>query len=172
MKGIHEQSAEVLVATGGVVRATIADLAVVCDRGIRSTRKRARLCAHDDARNPLHEMLICLARETYIRPHRHSGKSESFHIIEGELDVVLFEIGGEIREVIRMGPYASGNIFFYRLSEPCFHSVLVNTPHVLIHETTNGPFNPNETEFADWSPAEDHRDVAKFVNRLRTRTRV
>ena len=172
MNGIHAQTADVLVATGGVVRATIAELAVVCDRGIRSARKRARLCAHDDETDPLHEMLICLARETYIRPHRHPGKSESFHIIEGELDVVLFEPTGEIREVIRMGPYASGNVFFYRLNEQCFHSVLVNTPHVLIHETTNGPFNPDETEFANWSPTEDQRDVAQFVNWLRTRTRV
>jgi len=168
---IHSQSAEVLIATGGVVKATISDLAVVCDRGIRSARKRARLCAHDDAADPIHEMLICLARETYVRPHRHAKKSESFHIIEGELDVVLFENDGAIRDVIRMGPYRAGHVFFYRLNESRFHTVLVNSPHALIHETTNGPFNPDETEFATWSPVEDHRDVAQFVNRLRTRTR-
>jgi cupin fold WbuC family metalloprotein len=171
MIGTRAQSAEVLVATGGVVKATIADLAVVCDRGIRSARKRARLCAHEDASDPLHEMLICLVRETYVRPHRHPGKTESFHVIDGELDVVLFEPDGAIRDVVRMGPYPAGNVFFYRLNEPCFHSVIVNTPHALIHETTNGPFDPDATEFAPWAPAEDHRDVGQFMNHLRTRTR-
>ncbi len=106
------------------MRVTAADLAAVRDRGTRSPRKRARLCTHPVPTDPLHEMLICLARGTYVRPHRHAGKSESFHIIEGELDVLLFHDGGSIREVIRMGPYQSGKVFFYRLMEPCFHTVL------------------------------------------------
>src|SRR5687767_10943614 len=100
-------STEVQGAGGGVVCLAAIDVERVRERGIRAERKRARICAHPSAADPLHEMIICLDRGTYIRPHRHAGKSESFHIIDGELDVVLFEDDGAIREVIRMGPYQS-----------------------------------------------------------------
>lgn len=168
MTAVRELNAEVSVAGEGVVRVTAADLAAIRERGTRGARKRARFCAHIAPTDPLHEMLICLARGTYVRPHRHAGKSESFHVIEGELDVVLFHDDGAIREVIAMGPYASGKVFFYRLAEPCFHTVLVNAPHALIHETTNGPFDPADTEFAPWAPPEGDPRAAEFMNRLRS----
>ena len=169
MTDTRAASDAVFYATGGVVRVTAVDLAAVRGQGVRTPRGRARLCAHPSPADLLHEMLICLARGTYVRPHRHAGKSESFHVIEGELDVVLFRDDGAVREVIAMGPYPSGKVFFYRLAEPCFHTVLVNTPHVLLHETTNGPFDPADTEFAPWAPAEGDPAAAAFADRLRAR---
>ena len=83
-------------------------------------RKRIRLCLHDDVGNPLHEMAIVLGRESYIRPHKHEGKTESFHIIEGRLSVVFFDDDGKVQKVLRMGPLHSGLTFFYRLSTTCF----------------------------------------------------
>lgn len=159
---------EVFVATGGVVRVTAADVALVKAKGTTNARRRARLCAHPGPDDPLHEMLIVLDRGTYVRPHRHAGKSESFHVIEGELDVVLFADDGTVRDVVRMGPYGSGRAFFYRLMEPCYHTVLVNTPFALFHETTNGPFRRDDTAFAPWSPAEGGPSVTAFVERLRS----
>lgn len=166
MNAVRSLSNDVLVALGGVVQVTTADLAPVIDRAHRSPRRRARLCVHPDAGDPLHEMLICLVPGTYVRPHRHASKSESFHIIAGELDVVLFEDDGAIRDVIRMGPYHSGKAFFYRLIEPCFHTVLVHGEHALFHETTNGPFAPADTEFAPWAPAEGDGEVKQYIERL------
>ena len=160
--------AEVQVAGGGVVCLAAIDVERVRERGIRAERKRARICAHPSASDPLHEMIICLDRGTYIRPHRHACKSESFHIIEGELDVVLFEDDGAIREVIRMGPYRSQRTFFYRLMEPCFHTVLVRTRQAVFHETTNGPFDPADAEYAPWAPPEGD-EAEEFQHRLRLR---
>ena len=145
---------EVQVAMGNVVCLAAIDVERVREWGIRAPRKRARVCAHPSTFDPLHEMIICLARGTYIRPHRHAGKSESFHMIEGELDVVLFEDDGAIREVIRMGPYQSQRTFFYRLMEPCYHTVLVRSQQAIFHETTNGPFDAADTEYAPWAPPE------------------
>ena len=161
-------STEVQVAGGGVVCVAAIDVERVRERGIRAERKRARICAHPSTSDPLHEMIICLDRRTYIRPHRHAGKSESFHIIEGELDVVLFEKNGEVREVIRMGPYQSRRTFFYRLMEPCFHTVLVRTPQAIFHETTNGPFDPDDTEYAQWAPTSG-QEAEEFQHLLRLR---
>jgi cupin fold WbuC family metalloprotein len=160
-------SDEVFIATGGVVQVRDADVALIVRKGTTNARKRARLCAHPGPDDKLHEMLIVLDRGTYIRPHRHGGKSESFHVIEGELDVVLFHDDGTVRDVVRMGPYGSGRAFYYRLMEPCYHAVLINTPHVLFHETTNGPFDRAEVDFAPWSPAEGDPAVPAFVEKLR-----
>lgn len=167
--GIVVKSDEVHQATGGVVRVTAADVAAVVTGGTANARGRARLCAHPGPDDRLHEMLIVLARGTYIRPHRHAEKAESFHLIEGELDVVLFHDDGAVRDVVRMGPYGSGKAFYYRLMEPCYHAVLVNTPHALFHETTNGPFVRGGTEFAAWSPAEGDAAVPAYVAALRDR---
>ena len=148
---------------------TAHDVARLRERGSRAARKRARICTHPSMKDPLHEMIICLDRDAYIRPHRHAAKSESFHMIEGELDVVLFEDSGEIRQVIRMGAYQSRSPFFYRLMEPCYHTVLVRTPQAIFHETTNGPFDPADTEYAPWSPPEGDR-AAEYQDRLGLRT--
>jgi cupin fold WbuC family metalloprotein len=157
---------ELFVAVGAIVRLTAADLVAVERSAQRSPRRRARFCAHTQRNDLLHEMLICLARDTYVRPHRHPGKSESFHIIRGELDVVLFHDDGAIREIIRMGPYSSGLAFFYRLSEPCYHTVVVKSEQVLFHETTNGPFDPAETDYAPWAPPEGDADCKAYLRSL------
>lgn len=163
----RKASDEVFVATGGIVRVRTQDVAMVVEKGTTNARKRARLCAHPGPDDRLHEMLIVLDRGTYIRPHRHASKAESFHIIEGELDVVVFDDDGAVRDVIAMGPYGSGKAFYYRIMEPCFHSVVINTPYVLFHETTNGPFDRSETEFAPWAPAEGDPAAPGYVDQLR-----
>ncbi len=164
---ITMKSDEVFQATGGVVQVRAADVAEVVRKGTTIARKRSRLCAHPGPEDKLHEMLICLERSTYIRPHRHGAKPESFHVVEGELDVVIFHDDGAVREVVRMGPYSSGKAFYYRVMEPSYHTVLIRTPFALFHETTTGPFNRADTEFAPWSPAEGDPAVAAFVERVR-----
>lgn len=105
-------------------------------------------------------MLIALDRGTYVRPHRHPDKSESFHVVEGALSVVLFGDEGQVRETIPLGEYASGRAFYYRLAEPVYHTLLVQSPVAVIHETTNGPFDRSATEYAPWAPAEEDGDAS------------
>jgi cupin fold WbuC family metalloprotein len=117
-------------------------------------QKRARLCLHKSPDDLLHEMLIVFHRDTLVRPHRHQGKSESYHIIFGELDIVLFTEDGRPARVVSMGNLASGKSHIYRLSQPVWHSVIVRSEYAAIHEVTNGPFRAEENEFAPWSPEE------------------
>jgi cupin fold WbuC family metalloprotein len=124
-------------------------------------RRRARICTHRSGDTPIHEMIIALGRETYVQPHAHRNKSESFHVIEGRCDVVLFDDAGGIAEVIRLGAVDSGLPFFYRIASPIFHTLVIRTPFFVIHETTNGPFIPEETLFATWAPAESDAVAAR-----------
>jgi cupin fold WbuC family metalloprotein len=151
---LRSQTPEVLHADEKIVRLGGGDVRFLRESLSRSSKGRSRICAHRDSSNTLHEMIITLARGSYIRPHRHLGKCESFHMIEGELDVVIFDDQGGIEDVVRMGPYGSERSFFYRMADPLYHTVIVRTETVLFHETTNGPFVREETEYAGWAPEE------------------
>ncbi len=118
-------------------------------------RKRARLCLHQDPEDSLHEMLVVFPKGAYARPHKHIRKSESLHVIKGTFKVVIFDETGKIVEVINMGDYSRGDSFYYRLSESCFHTVIPTSDFTVYHETTNGPFQREDTVFAAWAPAED-----------------
>jgi cupin fold WbuC family metalloprotein len=98
-------------------------------------------------------MLICLARNCYIRPHRHR-KTESALVLRGECDLVLFDEQGEIQDVRTLSAAGSGRAFFMRLSEPTYHTYLLRTDFLLFLETTPGPLDRSLTEFAPWAPAE------------------
>jgi cupin fold WbuC family metalloprotein len=117
-------------------------------------QKRARLCLHKSPDDLLHEMLIVFHRDTLIRPHRHIGKTESYHMVFGELDIVLFSGDGRPIRLISMGTLASGKTHVYRLNAPIWHSVIVRSEYAAIHEVTNGPFKIEENEFAPWAPEE------------------
>src|SRR5262249_20918030 len=114
-------NAEVLVAAGPIVAASRHDMALLKARALESPRRRTRLCAHQNTHDRLHEMLIVLGHGSYIRPHKHPGKTESFHIIEGRADLVFFNDDGGIWQVLTMGEYESGRTFYYRLCAPYFH---------------------------------------------------
>jgi len=149
----------VLVAPGPVVSLCRPDLESLKTRAGETASHRARICTHQDMDDRLHEMLIVLGRGTYIRPHRHPAKTESFHIVEGEADLVLFDGNGRITNVLHMGEYHTGRVFYYRLCAPYFHTVIVRSDFVVLHETTNGPFQRSDTLFAPWAPEETNLDA-------------
>ena len=145
-------NSEVLQADEPIVRVTASDIEMLNRKALANERKRIRLCAHSGIDDSLHEMLIVHGREAYVRPHKHPGKTESVHIIEGTVDVIVFDDEGRIREIIRMGEIGSGLHFYYRMSKPIFHTLLIRSDVLVFHETTNGPFRRSDTVFAPWAP--------------------
>ncbi len=158
---------EVYYTTDSITKLEAKDIELLKLKASRNLRKRVRLCCHSDRENLLHEMLIVHAKGAYIPPHKHEGKIESFHIIEGELDVVIFDDKGDIFDIIQMGRYGSNRKFYYRLSEKRFHTVLPMSEYVVFHEITNGPFDREDTIFASWAPEEnDSEKVPIYLNEL------
>lgn len=149
------QSAEVYYTTSDVTTVSAQDIAFLKARAAENPRRRARLCAHRDVSDPLHEMLIVHMRGSYVQPHKHLGKSESFHMVEGRLKIFLFDDEGRRTATIDMSEPALGASFFYRLASSTFHSVHPETEFVVFHEVTNGPFVPQrDTVSAPWAPSE------------------
>ncbi len=146
-------SKAVLVSDAEVVLAGPAEIEHLRMLAADTPLKRARLCAHREASDAVHEMLIVLDRRTYVQPHRHPGKTVSFHVIDGTADVVLFDEEGSITSARRLGPYGSEHPFYCRLNAPFFYTLLVRSTAFVVQETTSGPFEPPATVYAPWAPA-------------------
>ncbi len=167
---LKEISPEVFAADMPIVRLSRSEIEFLKERVKTTPRGRIRLCAHPDNEDPLHEMFIVLSAQTYIRPHKHFNKSESFHILEGTADVILFDDDGGILDVIELGDLASGREFFYRLGRACYHTLIIHSDLLVVHEITNGPFKQDAAQFAPWSPEENNPLTARnFIDSVAAR---
>jgi len=163
------QNDEVFYTALALTRIDAGDIDWLKQRAAETPRRRARICTHPDADARLHEMLIVHACDTYVPPHRHVGRSESYHMIEGQMRIVLFEDDGEIRDHVAMSVSCGTGALYYRLSESRFHSMLLDSDWVVFHEVTSGPFDPATTIIPDWAP--DSADTAAqrdFIARMRS----
>jgi cupin fold WbuC family metalloprotein len=115
--------------------------------------RRARVCAHPVPEAEQHDMLIVSHRDTYVAPHRHLSKSESFLVIEGEADVLLFEEDGSLLSQFLMGSAQSGHAFFYRMPARRYHSLRIRSEFLVFAEATRGPFDKADMQNAPWAPA-------------------
>ena len=149
---------EVLYSTENIVKVDALDINELKEKSRLNHRKRVRLCAHKTIDEKIHEMLIIHEKSCYVRPHKHIDKVESFHIIEGKVDILLFDENGRINNLIPMGDYESGRNFFYRLPPSHFHTLIIRSEVLVFHEITNGPFNPDHTVWANWAPEETVKD--------------
>ena len=152
---ISKQSDEVFYAEGAIITFSAADLEFLKRQAECNPRKRARLCTHRDVSDPLHEMILVNARDTYVRPHKNTAKPKSFQMLEGMMDVVVFDEAGKVTGATRLGPYGSGHSSYFRLHETRFHTLRTLTPIGMFQETTRGPFVMGDTVFAAWAPADE-----------------
>ena len=158
---------EVLFATDAIVQIDASDIAELKQKAKQNPRRRIRICAHSDKRDSIHEMLIVHEKSCYVRPHKHINKTETFHIIEGMVDIILFNEEGRIDQSIRMGDFKSGRKFFYRLPPSRYQTLLIHSDVLVFHEITNGPFKHEETVWASWSPEETDKDeVSQYLTML------
>jgi len=65
-------------------------IAILKTSARENSRHRARFCAHPAPDAEQHDMLIVSHRDTYVAPHRHLEKSETFVVLEGAADIMLF----------------------------------------------------------------------------------
>jgi cupin fold WbuC family metalloprotein len=158
-------NAEVLFPDEKIVHLDYTDIQNITQKAEENERKRIRICAHQTTEDRLHEMIIVHTKDTYVWPHKHLNKSESFHVIEGRADVVIFDEDGEITRVIQMGDYRSGLCFYYRIADPLFHTLLIYSDKLVFHEATNGPFNHADSAYAPWAP--DMNDTAGQVTYMK-----
>ena len=137
----------------------IADIEVVDFGRIEAMKRKAwaapnrrdRICL-SEYRDGVQEMVIVLYQDSYIRPHRHPlNKSESYHVIEGELEVRIFNEDGSRNRTIKLDKQTP----LYRMKNGWFHQPVSLTPVSVYHEALQGPFNKEiDVEYASWAKEE------------------
>ena len=150
-----QQSPEVFLAEGPIATIGAEDIEVLRQAVRKTPKRRVRINAHPGSDDELHEMIIAIEPGSYIRPHKHPGKSEAFHIIEGQVDIVVFSEAGEVERIVSLAAKGGRHPFYYRMSTPHFHTLIIRSDLLVVHEITNGPFLPTGTIYAAFAPEED-----------------
>ena len=105
----------------------------------KSKNKSYRILFHKNNNHLTHEMMICFKKNAVIPIHKHPNKrSESYHILEGSMNVYFFENNGKPIGYISLSK--KNNQIYYRLSSSKFHLLVPTSKYLIYHETITGPF--------------------------------
>lgn len=140
----------------GIVEVGSAWIARLKRSAARAPLRRSRLCLHRAHGETVQEMVIAFRKGSLVRPHRHPGRSESLHMIEGRLTVLVFDEAGRVRRRIDLSalPTGEGESFMDRIGDGAWHTVVPTSDYAVAHEASAGPFDPDADNFAPWAPAE------------------
>lgn len=134
---------------------------------ITSNQKRSRLCLHTSHSHLTQESIICALKENYFRPHKHPEHiSESYSIIEGQMQIDFFNDSGDWIERVILGEIKSRFSFLYRLNQSVYHWVRPLSDILVYHEVLTGPWEKQKVvHYADFSPIEsDESGIIHFTN--------
>jgi cupin fold WbuC family metalloprotein len=136
-----------------------------------SPRKRAHANIHNSFEDKVQRLAISLIRGTYIPPHKHtlSHQWEFFHVIDGEVKLLIFDANGIISDVILLGSMHSN--FAVQLPPNTIHTLACISPQAFVFEWKEGPFDPAFAKvMPEWSIPEDADQYKKCVNFLESAT--
>lgn len=140
------------------------------DLASASPRRRMNHNFHAGPGDNPHRFLNVLLDGTYIRPHRHSDppKPETFLVLEGRADVLVFDDNGAITARYRLGAESpEGHLWGIDIAPGVWHTILARSPRVVCFEVKPGPWEPaKDREFAAWAPPENDPAVEAYGKTL------
>ena len=125
----------------------------------------ARICLHPSPGSNFHEMIILQHLGRYYRPHKHRGKGESCHIIQGRVRFFVFNDDGTVSDCSVVG---GGHSMIFRAGTDLWHTVVPITDHAVYHESKPGPYLADtDSLFPTWAPdGSDSAEAKAYMNRL------
>ena len=130
-----------------------------------SPRLRMNYNFHPELNDPVQRLLNALEPWTYIRPHKHTTKEESFVLLRGTVLAVSFNDDGTIRDHAVLGQ-ATG-IQGIEFEENCFHMLTSLETGSAVFEIKEGPFVPHtEGSSAPWAPNEGTPEAKEFLAKV------
>ena len=128
-----------------------------------SPRRRAHHNVHDDYRQPVQRLFVCMLPDSYVRPHRHSQphKWEFFMVVDGCLELLFFDDYGVLTERLALGP--GSDCLGVEIPPNTWHATVCHQPVTFV-EVKQGPYEvTDDKDFADWAPAEGDDAVTAFL---------
>lgn len=135
-----------------------------------SNRLRTNLNIHESADASVQRLFLVFEPGTYIRPHRHpqAHKWELLVILEGELELLIFNDSGEVVEKIKMSSTTNRAV---ELPPNTWHSYISKQSGTLALEIKEGVYLPTpEEDFLPTSPAEQTDEVTAYLQWMQNKT--
>lgn len=117
--------------------------------------KMVRVLLHYSADDDLHTMVVFHPKDSFFAPHRHKHKSESYHILEGRVKLVLFDDNGDQISSCIIDADSVGGMLCH-VPRGMYHLLAPLDDYALVHESRPGPFTAEgDMEFAPWFSSEE-----------------
>ena len=138
-------------------------LSALSDEAKNSKRKRSHLNTHPGPDAAVQRLFIAMEPDTYIRPHRHpqAEKWEFFVLINGEIDVIIFDDSGAVSDRIELSSTAMRTV---ELEPNTWHSYVCKKRGSVALEVKEGAYITTAAgDFANWAPAEDADGAEEYL---------
>ena len=131
-----------------------------------SSRLRMNYNFHESLDSPIHRLLNALEPGTYLPPHRHTDKEETYVVLRGSLLTFFYDDLGNVIEKVNLNP--SAGVYGVEIPSGTWHSIIALEPGTVIFEIKSGPYKPLPPEdIAPWAPApSDLEGAAVFMKRM------
>ena len=147
---------------------TCADLQALSFKARKSDRLRTNMNIHETPDAEVQRFFLAFEPDTYIRPHRHpeTHKWELFIVLEGELELLLFNDAGEITERVSL---SAADTRVVEIPPNTWHSYVCLQSGTLALEVKQGGYLPTaEQDFLAVSPAENTPGVSAYFEWLKS----
>lgn len=138
------------------------DLRALTEKARASERLRTNLNIHETPEAEVQRLFLAFEPETYIRPHRHpeEHKWELFIVLQGELELLIFNDAGEIVERTILSPDATRVV---EIPPGTWHSYVCRESGTIALEVKQGGYLPTkEHDFLPMSPAENSPEAVTY----------
>lgn len=141
-------------------------LDTVTEQAKLSERLRMNYNLHETLDAPIHRMLNALEPDTYLPPHRHLDKEETYLLLRGSLTAFLFDDAGNVVEKILLD--SSKGRYGLEIPSGVWHTIIVHESGTVIFEIKQGPYRPlDANELASWAPVTSDKDsIKKYLQLL------
>ncbi len=146
---------------------TAQELSELKQNAAAADRRRTHLNIHESLDAPVQRLFVATEPDTYMRPHRHphSHKWEFFVVLEGEIDLLLFDESGALQQRVAMRADGARAV---EVPPGVWHAYLCRQAGTLALEIKEGAYIPTaEADFAAWAPAENSSSAGDFLQWMR-----
>ena len=134
-------------------RITRAELVTLSATAATTPRRRKNLNLHPEHDDPVQRLFNAIEPGSYVRPHRHPGRSkwELLVLVVGRMVLLTFDDNGRVQERIELDSATP----VVEIPPATWHTLVAIEPGSVLLEVKRGPYTPTgPDDFADWSPPE------------------
>ncbi len=141
-------------------------LDIVTAQAKENSRLRMNHNFHATMDAPIHRLLNALEPGTYLPPHRHTDKEETYLVLRGSLLAFFYDEEGNVTEKVCLHP--SEGKYGLEIPPGAWHSIVALESGTVIFEIKKGPYQPLPPEdIAPWAPSSsDEEGIKAFMKRM------